>query len=294
VLKSATTVCCCALALAAVVGGSGAGFAMGAEAHNGAASLTVDGILLPSHDISLASPVGGVIKRILVEEGDKVAKGQPLVELNADVQKVTLTMSEHEAKSVASLQAAEANLRVKQADYERQKMLHSKGVASGAELEKAEFELKYAESLLVVEKEKLQLRKLKVQLERTRLDQMTVRAPLAGVIVRRLLDLGESAEMQKPLMRLAVLDVLHAVVYVAPAIGRRLKPGDIAQVAVEGEAGPPRNCKIVMVDPMVDAGSSTVRVKLELPNADGKVIAGSRAKVTFTLRAAPAETGGAR
>jgi len=247
------------------------------------ATLTIGGILLPSHDINVASPVGGVIQRILVEEGQKVAKDQPLVELDADVQKVALAMSEHEAKSTAALQAAEANLRVKQADLERQKMLHSKGVASGADLEKAEFEMKYADSLLVVEKEKQQLRDLKVKLERTRLDEMTVRAPLAGVIMRRLLDVGESAEMQKPLMRLVVLDLLHAVVYVSPAVGARLQPGDTAHVAVEGHAGPPRPCKVVMVDPLVDAGSSTVRVKLELPNPDGTLIAGSRVTVTFQL-----------
>lgn len=265
----------------------------GAEPAEPPATLTLSGILLPSHDINVASPVGGVIQRILVEEGQKVAKDQPLVELDADVQKVALAMSEHEAKSTAALQASEANLRVKQADLERQKMLHSKGVASGADLEKAEFEMKYADSLLVVEKEKQQLRDLKVKLERTRLDEMTVRAPLAGVIMRRLLDVGESAEMQKPLMRLVVLDLLHAVVYVSPAIGARLKPGDTAHVELEGHAGAPQPAKVVMVDPLVDAGSSTVRVKLELPNPEGKLIAGSRVNVTFQL-APPAARQGTR
>lgn len=272
----------CLIALSAAVA------TCAAEPARDSTTFTVAGILLPSHDINVVSPVGGVIKRILVEEGDKVAKGQPLVELNAEVQKVALAMSEHEAKSIAAFQAAEANLRVKQADYDRQKMLHSKGVASGADLEKAEFELKYADSLLIVEKEKQQSRDLRVTLERTKLEEMTIRAPFAGVIIRRLLDVGESAEMQKPLMRLVVLDTLHAVVYVTPTIGMSFKPGTPGQVAVEGEAGPPRACKVAMVDPMVDAGSSTVRVKLDLPNADGKVIAGSRATVTFDLRAAPA------
>jgi len=253
----------------------------------GATTLTVGGILLPSHDVNVVSPVGGVIKRVLVEEGDRVAKDQPLVELDAEAQKVALAMSEQEAKSTAALQAAEANVRVKQADFERQKMLASKGVASGAELEKAEFELKYAESLLVVEKEKQQQRELKVKLERVRLDELTIRAPVAGVVVRRLQDIGEGAEMQKPLMRLVVLDPLHAVVYVSPTVGARLKPGDVAQLTLEGHAGAPRPCKVGMVDPLVDAGSSTVRVKLELPNPDGKVTAGSRVSVRFDMAPAP-------
>jgi len=250
-------------------------------------AVSASGILLPSHDINLASPVGGVIKRVLVEEGDKVAKDQPLVELDTDVQKVNLAIRELEAKSVAALEAAKANLRVKQADHERAKMLHSKGVGSGADLEKAEFDAKHAECLLAVERERDELRRLSVTLERTKLGEMTVRAPLAGVIVRRLLDVGESAEMQKPLMRLVVLDILHAVVYVAPAIGMKVKPGDIAQVEIEGLGGPPRSCKVAMVDPLVDAGSSTVRVKIELPNPDGKVIAGSRVTVRLNLNASP-------
>jgi HlyD family secretion protein len=272
------------LGLADLAGGA-------AEQATAPPAVVVGGILLPSHDINVVSPVGGVIKRILVEEGDKVAKDQPLVELDAELQKVSLAMSEHEAKSTAALRAAEANVRVKQADHERYKVLHSKGVASGADLEKAEFEVKYADSQLIVEKEKQQLRDLKVKLERTRLEEMTIRAPLAGVIVRRLQDVGESAEMQKPLMRLVVLDVLHAVVYVPPALGTRLKPGDVAQVELEGQPGTLRPCKVAMVDPLVDAGSSTVRVKLELPNADGKVIAGSRASVRFDLGPLPPAPG---
>jgi len=261
--------------------------ASAAEAPATPYTVTESGIVLPSHDIALGSQAVGVIKRILAEEGDKVAKGQPLVELDAEAQKVKVAMAEQEAKSVARLEAAKANLRVKQADYERQKMLHSRGVGSGADLEKAEFEAKYAEWSVAVATEEQEQRRLRLKFEQATLDEMTIRAPLAGVITRRLLDVGERVEMQKPLMRLVVLDVLHAIVYVPPAIGMRIQPGQVAHVEVEGHPGPPKACKVVMVDPMVDAGSRTVRVKIELPNPDGKVIAGSRATVRLHLAAAP-------
>jgi len=238
-------------------------------------------VVVPSHDVELVCPVRGVIKNILVEEGDRVKKGDLLVELDSEVEKAQLAIEEYNAKSTAALEAAEANLRVKRADYERQKTLHTKGVGSDADLEKAEFELKYAESLVTVEKEKRTLGQLRVKLQRARLEQLRIRAPFDGIITRKLQDVGESAQEDKPVLRLVVLDVLHVIAYVPNDVASRLKVGDLAEVQLEGVTPGTRKCRIIMIDPVIDSASDTRRVKLELPNPDHKVPAGTKALVRF-------------
>ncbi len=242
-------------------------------------------VVVPSHDVELVSPVRGVIRKILVEEGDRVKKGDLLVELDSEVAEAQLAIEEFNAKSTAALEAAEANLRVKRADYQRQKTLHEKGVGSDADLEKAEFELKYAQSLVTVEKEKRTLGQLRVKLQRARLEELRIRAPFDGIVMRKLQDVGEATLEDRPVLRLVVLDILHVLAYVPSAVASRLRVGQMAEVELEGLSPTRRNCRIVMIDPVIDAASDTRRVKLELPNPNDKVPAGTKALVRFKVEA---------
>lgn len=257
-------------------------------------------VVVPSQDVEVVSPVTGVIKRVVVKEGKKVTAHQPLVELDADVQKAMVALSEHRAKSTARIEAAQANLRIKQAAYERQKTLHKRGVASDADLEEAELHLRHAEATLTVSEEEQVAHRLTADRDRAMLAERTIRAPSLDaapggapqwVVVRCIQDAGEAAREGEPLVRLVMLDVLHVIAFVSPAAAARLRAGMTAQLELDDEPGGRHPCRILVVDPIVDAASSTCRVKLELPNKEHKVAAGLRGTVSFELAPSP---GGAR
>lgn len=262
-----------------------------AEAGEGPSKAAARAITVPSHDVELVSQFRGVIERVLIKEGDRVAEGQPLVELDSAVQKAEVAISEHKAKSTARVEAAEANLRVKLAAFRRQEMLHKKGVASDADLEEAELDWKHAQSLLTVSKEEQRRYQLEAARARVVLARMTLRAPLAGIVVRRLRDVGEAAKEDQPLLRLVVLDVLHVIAYVPPDVAARLRPGQAATLELDGPPASRHRCVVLMVDPVADPASSTCRVKLELRNAKRQVLAGSRGTVQFTLPPPQGRTG---
>ncbi|NQT52342.1 efflux RND transporter periplasmic adaptor subunit [bacterium] len=254
----------------------------GARAKAEARAVTV-----PSHDIEIVTPVPGVIEKMLVKEGDRVGAKDPLVQLDARVQKAALAISEQRAKSTARIESAQANLRIKGAAYKRQQTLHKRGVASDAELEEAELELKHAESLLTSSQEEQDLAKLEAARDRVLLERMTIRAPLAGAVTRTLLDVGGGAEEGEPIVHMVVLDELHVLAYVPPAIAARLKLGATAQLRLDEESNVSHKCTVLVVDPVVDAGSTTCRIKLTLPNRERRVMAGSRGTVTFDLSRPP-------
>jgi len=257
------------LALAAVAGTGGAGQAKARA------------IIQPSCEIELASPAGGIIQTILVEEGDRVRKGQAVVELDSRVPRAALAISEHRAKSTARIEAAEANVRAKRVAFERKRKLRDKGVASDAEVEEVELEFQHAESLLTVAREEQVLHRLEVARDRAALERLTVRAPMDAVVVRRLRDEGEAASEFEPLLELVVLDTLHVIAHVPHDIAARLKPGDRAQLVLDDAPDRRHDCRVLAIDPVIDAASGTRRTRLELPNPRLQVVAGARASVFF-------------
>lgn len=250
-----------------------------------AATATARAVVKPSHEIDVASPVGGIIEGVLVSEGDRVEKGQPVVQLDSAVQKAVVAISSHRAESTARIEAAEANVRAKQVAYKRQKTLQAKGVAPDADVEEAELELAYAQSQLVVAKEEQTLHRLEVTRDRAMLDRLTIRAPMAAVVKTRVRDPGEAAQEFEPLLELVVLDPLHVIAHVPHDLAARLEPGARARLVVDAQPDRRHPCRVLVVDPVIDAASGTCRVKLELPNPKRQVAAGARAAVVFDLPA---------
>ena len=249
------------------------------------------GVTEPSHDIEVVSPQSGVIERVLVQEGDRVASGQPLMELDAGVQKAKLAVGEHRAKSTAALEAADADLKAKKVALERQKTLRIQNVASAADVDEAELAVKLAASRLAAAKDEQVMYALDAAVNRAILDRMTVRAPMAGIVLRRLQDVGEIAEVTKPVVRLVVLDVVHIMAYVPLDVATKLRPGMVAKAKFDEQPDALHECRLIMVDPVADAASMTTRIKLELANPEGKLPAGHRVTVYLDLGAAPASGG---
>ncbi len=81
-----------------------------------AKSVVATGKVTPITKVEVKSKASGIVKKLLVEYGDKVKKGQLLAQLDKDEIQAQVDQSR------AALQAAEANLASSQADYERAKV----------------------------------------------------------------------------------------------------------------------------------------------------------------------------
>ncbi len=254
---------------------------IGAASEPAEGPVTARAITLPSHDIEVVSQTGGVVEEVLIEEGQSVRKGQPLVKLDSTVQKAVVAVSKHRADSRAQIESAQAQLTAARGAYQRTRKLHGRDVASEADLEKVEAELHKAESALKAAREQQKLYELQAARDRAVLERMTVRAPLSGIVVERLCDVGEAAQQYQPVARLVVLDPLHVIAHVSPEVASALRAGCEARLFLDGDPDRSYQPGLLVVDPVVDAGSGTCRVKLSLPNAEGKLASGLRGRVVF-------------
>jgi membrane fusion protein (multidrug efflux system) len=202
---------------------------------------------------SVGSPVEGTLAEVLVDRGAVVEKGQVVARLNSAVE------------------AATVNLKAAQEDFgkrkvERNEELYKKQLISANEKDELETQTRIAS--------------LEHKQQQEVLAQRTIRSPLDGVVVERLLSPGERVGNEK-ILKIAQIDPLNVEVIAPVEIFGSIKPGMTGEVRFQPQLPGSFRAKVVVVDRVIDAASGTFGVRLELPNPGNKVPAGIKCRVRF-------------
>ena len=248
-----------------------------------AATAEFDCVIEPQQVVKLASPVVGVIARLDVDRGDFVREGQVVGKLADDVEAAALALALARATNEAPVQSAEARLRYLRSEHERLIDLQGKDIVSRAALQKAEEEANVAKHQLQEARHDKEIAELQVRHAEEVLAQRTLRSPIDGVVVERLLVPGEYRNEQSPIMSLAQINPLRVEVFVPSTYYRQIRAASHAQVRPEQPIGGSYTASVVVVDRVLDAASGTFGVRLALPNPDFRLPAGIRCKAEFDL-----------
>ncbi len=211
------------------------------------AGVPVSGTLEPGVDIKINAPTPEVLEQVLVEEGQAVGKGQVLARLST------------EAIGPAAA-SARAQKRIAQADYDRMQSLFKEGAVSQRDVEVAEVALRNAEA-----NEAAAVK---------RLEEATIRAPVAGVIAQRLHDAGDRVKDGDQLFRLVNTQELEFEATVPSEYVADVKVGSPASLTVTGEDGAGVTARVARVNATADAATRQVKVYVKVPNGSGKIVAG--------------------
>src|SRR5262249_44471048 len=141
---------------------------------------TVVGITQPSEQRKLVFPNQGIVKEVLVKEGDDVKQGQVLAKLDDEADQAELARLKIEAESQARVPAAEAELKAKTLKYERLKKIQANGAGNQGELDEAEADMITRDQQLKVAKEEYAQAKLKYEEQRVRCDRMQLKSTVDG------------------------------------------------------------------------------------------------------------------
>jgi len=233
------------------------------------ASAQIEAIAKPRSDLELSFTVSGRVDAVLVERGEQVETGQPLLRLDDSESGSRLELLRLRAESELEALAAEAEWKMAVADEKRVRDAHARDAAADFEVERAELEVKRKRlAFELFEQRRIearhQLRQAEIQHER-----FTLRAPGSGSVEDINVEAGESIEALRPVIRVVQTDPLivsaptplarsQSLDVGAPAWIRFRLPGETA--AREGE--------IVHIAKVADAASETRIVRIELPNSD--------------------------
>ncbi len=254
----------------------------------------LDCMIQPHQVVQIGTPTPGVIAQVLVDRGDIVAKGQPLVQFQASVERAALAVARERAAQNGETTVAVSSQDLARRELERANELFEGNFVSKNYLDKQRAEARVAGGRTDQALERRTLAQREVDLAAAQLEQRTVRAPIAGVVIERFVSPGELVD-QKPMLRIAGIDPLRVDVLVPAAAFGQVQLGMRGSVVPELLNRTAQLATVKTVDRVIDAASNTFRVRLELPNPGHALPAGLRCKVELQGVKLPAqpERGGA-
>jgi membrane fusion protein (multidrug efflux system) len=191
--------------------------------------------------VELRSDEQGRVLELLFREGQRVAKGRPLVRID-------------DALLRAQAVRAEAERDLARQQLERVRRLRADNAASPADLERVEAGARSAEAALAV---------LQLQIERT-----VVRAPFAGSVGQRFVSTGDYVTPATPLLTLQTTNPQRAVIEVPERYAAELRRGQEVEFTVAAYPGRTFRAQVEFVDPVVQSEGRTILVKARAPNPD--------------------------
>lgn len=242
-------------------------------------------VIKPYAEISIGTPVEGLIQTVPVDRGDWVTKGQVIVTLESSLEEATVALAKAKAEAEAALKSSQVKIGFSTRKLERALDLFKTNSIARHEVDEAQTEKALAEMSYQEASENKRQAELELNRATAALHLHTIRSPINGVVVDRLLSPGELAR-QTPVMKLAQINPLRVEVFAPISLLGKLKPGMRADVRPEGKGQPLHQAKVMVVNKVVDSASGTFGVRLEMPNPNNAISAGLACTVEFQFSSA--------
>ena len=237
------------------------------------AGLTLTGSISAVHNAQLASQQSGVVANILVEAGDVVTQGQLLLSLDDTLVQLQFEQASSELNiAQVALQEAQRLHQELTALSKRQLVAQTLLAERKANITKADAELKNA--------------KAKLALQQELLNRHHIKAPFAGVVTDRMVDVGEWIGTQNHVFNLISSDKLRVELAVPQKYYSHLSQAIpiYAKIQSQNKAEGIINSQVERVVASVDTVNRTFKVFVSLPKHNTFVV-GSSAQVTIQLPA---------
>lgn len=226
--------------------------------------------LQPYRRSAIAAEAAGRVEEVLVEVGDSVEKGQPLFRLDATLARLNLESAR------ATLKAAEAQFREVQRRAREAERLAAAQTIPETQLEaaRAEAEVQAAE----LERLRSEARRQEELLQRNE-----VRAPFAANVNQRLVELGDSVNVNQPVASLVTLDPLRIRFFVSDMEVGSFRPGDMLKLTLPSHPDQAYEAAVISVARAADPVSGLFLIEAEVPNPDLTLSGGARGQVTVEI-----------
>lgn len=245
------------------------------------APRSFDCVIEAAQTVKLASSALGMVAQLDVDRGDTVKKGQVLGKLDDGVEQANLDLARAKAANEFDIAAHTARLTYLREKFGRADQLVGSKIVSQNTRDEALSDMQVEEEQLRL----AQLQHAEAQLEARQaeavLAQRAIISPVNGVVVERLLNVGEYRNDQSAIMTLAEIDPLHVEVFVPTIYYGQIALGDVGHVHPQEPVGGVHDASVTVVDKVIDAASGTFGVRLELSNPDLALPAGLKCTIQF-------------
>jgi HlyD family secretion protein len=177
--------------------------------------VSATGTLQPTNKVEVSSELSGIVTKVLVDENDRVTRGQMLAQLDLSKLKDAVTRSRAALAAaeaqVLQAQATVAEARAALARYRQVAQLSGGKVPSRAEMDGAEANLKRAEANIASAHAAVTQAQASLQSDQTNLGKASIRSPIDGLVLTRKVEPGQTvaATLQAPVLFTLAEDLTH-------------------------------------------------------------------------------------
>lgn len=222
----------------------------------------------------VGSPAEGRISGIDVSLGDSVKQGAPLVQIHSH--ELIVARSDY-SKATTTLSASERRLRIARTEYDRaQRLLTAKALSDrerlSAEAELAGAEAEWERARAELARAEHYLLHLGVNVDAEEADgDLTIRAPLSGVVLERAVTLGAVVNPTDDLILLSDLETLWVVGEVPEREATLVSVGQSAAVEVAAFPGERFHAEVFHIGEQLDRELRTVSVRCLIANSERRL-----------------------
>jgi RND family efflux transporter MFP subunit len=252
------------------------------ESGTSSPKIRLPGVVQPNayREVAVTPLVGGRVTRVVPALGDRVRRGQPLMEIYSPA------LAEAQARYIS----AKAMLDAHDRELQRTQKLVDIGAASRQELERIHAE--HAAQSAAVQSARSQLALL--GLSASAIDRLasaqnvaattSVPAPIDGVVTERGANVGLNVDPTTKLFTVVDLSTVWIVADLYEQEFSRVRVGSEATVTTAARPDVTLHGRVSYIDPRVSAETRTARLRIEVPNANGELRLGMYADVGITDR----------
>jgi membrane fusion protein (multidrug efflux system) len=211
------------------------------------------GSLRSNQGVMLRPEVGGRVSQVLFKDGQRVKKGQVLVQFDDQL-------------PVAQLMQAKAELSIANANHTRNKELVAQNFISKRSLDESEAALQVAEA--------------KLSLAQATLQRLKVLAPFDGVAGLRQINVGDYLKDGADMVNIEDIDAVLLDFRLAENFQTKIKPGQKAQVSFDALPGKKFTAVVQAIDPLIDANGRSIGVRGCIDNRQMQLRPGMFARVS--------------
>jgi HlyD family secretion protein len=262
------------------------------------AIVSASGKIQPKRFVNISADTSGRVTDLSVNEGDRVTKGQFLLQIDPRNLRTRVTSGEASlgaARSSAeqlklALESSRTQLKLAQDNYKRQQELWKGGLTTREQLERAESELRVREQDLRAQEQNVRTQQMRMDQEaatlenaKTDLSKVRIESPIDGIVTRRNVELGETAVVGTMnnagtvLLQVADMSVIEAEVEVDETDIPNVKIGQTARITVDAMTGQAFTARVTEIgnSPIQTTGQTasqatnfkvTLQVEGEMPN----------------------------
>jgi membrane fusion protein (multidrug efflux system) len=228
-------------------------------------SIDFSGSLAPVVQTTVKSRVAGELSKVFVKEGDSVAAGQVIAQVEtADVQ------ARLDAQ-VAALEEAKARYAIAEKNrVNNEALLRQKFISQNA----------FDTTLSVHDAAAATVRSAEAQLRiaQKAMSDATIRAPFAAIVARKLANAGEKVGIDSPLFALVDLGLMEIEAPAPASEIPSIKVGQPVRFRVDGFGDRQFEGHVGRINPLAEQNSRAITIYISVPNKDGALKGGMFAK----------------